>query len=335
MMTLYLDALNGHNYASRPPIWIMRQAGRYMPSYRALREKHSFLTICHEPDLISQVTHLPIAELDFDAAIVFSDILLLLESMGFKVEFDDGVGPMISNHLKTPHEVFNLSHEWIEQNYLSIAIQQLKGSLKVPLIGFVGAPFTLASYLIEGKTSRNLHLTKVWSYQHALEFQHLIQLLTKNVIASLKTQIEAGCDAVQIFDSWAHVLTDHHFNQFSLTPLKKIIEALKPYKVPITYFCKGSAHLAPLIAKTGVSAVSIDWTRPLSQVRNHLPHVALQGNLDPEALYLPIPDLQKEVNTLLNSMHCDPAYIFNLGHGILPNTPYENVQSLIETVKLH
>jgi uroporphyrinogen decarboxylase len=332
MRTLFTDALKRKNFAARPPVWLMRQAGRYMPSYRLLRSQYPFLTLCHEPDLIAKITLLPIQEFDFDAAIVFSDILLVLEAMGFHLVFEENSGPKIVNHLKSPPDVAKLSCEPIHLTYLVTAIQNLKRELSVPLIGFAGAPFTLASYLIEGKTSPSLHNTKVWAYQHLQEFQRLIDRLTDQVIASLKQQAEAGCDALQLFDSWAHVLTENHFQKWCIKPLQKIVQALKPFKTPVIYFCKGSAYLSPQIAETGVDAVSVDWIRPLSDVRKKLPSLPLQGNLDPEALFLPPHLLRQEIRSLLKTMEHDPAFIFNLGHGILPNTPYEHVRCLVDTV---
>lgn len=329
MNTSLLEALNFQNH-SRPPVWLMRQAGRYMPSYQALRKKYSFLQICHEPELIHQVTLLPIKEFNFDAAILFSDILMIPEALGFKVRFEDHSGPLIDNHLKAPHEINHFSTEHLREglNFLPPAIRELKKTLSIPLLGFAGAPFTLASYIIEGKTSRELKTTKRWAYEDSNGFERILALLEEAVIQSLKLQIDSGCDAVQLFDSWAHVLTQEHFTKWCLKPLTRIVQALNK---PLIYFCRGSSYRATMIAPTGAS-VSVDWTHPIDSVRKLLPTTPLQGNLDPEALYLPKEKLIAEVQKILHSMHHDPGYIFNLGHGILPETPYENVQALVSTV---
>lgn len=331
-MNLLLDALQFKNQ-NRPPVWLMRQAGRYMPSYLALRKKYSFLEICHQPDLITQVTRLPIDEFGFDAAILFSDILMVPEALGFHVRFEDNQGPIIDNKLTSERDIENFStHDFEERlSFLPPAIKELK-KYPVPLIGFTGAPFTLASYIIEGKTSRDLKNTKKWAYQNPKNFEKIIALLENAIIKSLKIQEEAGCDALQIFDSWAQVLNPEHFTKWCLEPLKRISAALNK---PVIYFCKGSSYLAPQIAATGVTAISIDWLYPIEKLRKTLPKTPLQGNLDPHALYLPQDLLIQEVKTILNAMDKDPGFVFNLGHGILPDVPYENVRALVETVHAH
>jgi uroporphyrinogen decarboxylase len=334
MNSLLLNALQFKN-TERPPVWLMRQAGRYMPSYQALRAKHSFLELCHTPELIHTVTHLPIDELAPDAAILFSDILMIPEALGFNVVFHETKGPIIENHLKSPHEIDQFSVNGLKDRltFLPPAIAELKKSLLVPLIGFTGAPFTLASYIIEGKTSRDLKTTKKWAYQDPAGFEKIMKTLEEGIIASLKLQLDAGCDALQLFDSWAQVLNQAHFDKWCLQPLKRIAAALKPWNKPLIYFCRGSSYLAPQIAETGASAVSLDWIFPIEGVRKALPNTPLQGNLDPEALYLPRELLVKEVQGILTKMKGDKGYVFNLGHGILPDVPYENVRALIETVK--
>lgn len=334
MNSLLLDALQFKNLA-RPPVWLMRQAGRYMPSYRALRAKYSFLDMCHNPELIVKVTHLPIDELSPDAAILFSDILMIPEALGFEVIFQEAKGPLIPNHLTSPAAIprFCPSHLSEKLDYLSPAIKALKQSLHVPLIGFTGAPFTLASYLIEGQTSKDLKTTKKWAYQDPASFESIIRLLEEAIVHSLLIQHEAGCDAFQLFDSWASVLAPEQFKKWCIEPLERIVQRLNPLQKPLIYFCRGSSYLAPQIAKTGVTAISIDWTHPIENVRSLLSTIPLQGNLDPEALYLPPKELTKEAKRILTAMEGDPGFIFNLGHGILPDVPYENVKVLIETIK--
>lgn len=329
-MSLFLDALKFENH-KRPPVWLMRQAGRYMPSYLALRKKYSFLEICHQPELISHVTRLPIDEFGFDAAILFSDILMVPEALGFKVRFEDHQGPVIDNKLTSEKDIENFSLNHFEERlfFLPLAIKELK-KFPIPLIGFTGAPFTLASYLIEGKTSRDLKQTKKWAYQNPKGFEKIISLLESAVIKSLKIQADSGCDVLQVFDSWAQCLNPEHFKKWCLEPLQRICATLNK---PIIYFCKGSSYLAPQIATTGATAISIDWLYPIDEIRKTLPKVPLQGNLDPHALYLPKELLRLEIKKILRSMDKDPGFIFNLGHGILPDVPYDNVQALVETVR--
>lgn len=334
MNTLLLEALKGQN-KSRPPVWLMRQAGRYMPSYRALRNKYSFLELCHHPELITQVTLLPIQEFGMDAAIVFSDILMVPEAMGMQVQFEENVGPLIANSIHSPQDLCQISYSLPleKMEYLTKAIQALKSSLNVPLIGFTGAPFTLASYWIEGKTSRDLKKTKIFAYTMPEHFQTVLSRLEKGVIQALECQLKAGCDVLQIFDSWAHVLSEEQFKIFCIEPLKRISKALQKYNKPLIYFCRGSSFRSPFIAEIPSMALSCDWMVPLHKIRAKHSTLPLQGNLDPEALFLPLGKLKEEIASLLDSMAKDPAFIFNLGHGILPDTPYIAVQELINLIK--
>lgn len=319
---ILLDALKGKN-TSRPPIWLMRQAGRYMPSYQKLRNNYSLMTLFTEPELITKVTLLPIQELNVDAAILFSDILMVPRALGFDLHFDDQKGPIFENPLRGPFDMTSSKNLTANLQFLRPAIQELKKQLSVPLIGFAGSPFTLACYLMNQKG------TKVLAYQDPEGFETIIRWLEEAVITSLKEQIDAGCDAVQLFDSSANVLSEEHFQRWSLDPLKRIATALG--KTPLIYFCRCSSYLAEPIAKTG-AAISLDWLRPIDQVRKKLPTTPLQGNLDPEALYMPQKELTQKAKRILASMHRDPAYIFNLGHGLLPDVPYYNVKALVETV---
>lgn len=334
MNTILLDALQGKN-KGRPPIWLMRQAGRYLPEYRAMRQKYSFLEMCHNPELVADVTSMPMRRFDFDAAIIFSDILTIAEALGVGLRFDEKMGPVIERPLRCDADIKALPTVDIREKlqYVAEGIRLVRPTLKAPLLGFCGAPFTIASYMIEGKTSRDLHTTKRCMFQNPKSFHALLAKLTDDIIASLEMQIEAGVDAVQLFDSWANVLGPRHFQEFSLRYIDKIVKAIKP-KVPIIVFCKGSSLFAPLIAAATPTAISLDWNRDIASMRQSLPaSIALQGNLDPDCLFAPLPTLKREVNALLSSMKDDRSYIFNLGHGILPETPLEAVQTLIECVK--
>ncbi len=336
MNRLLIDALHCRNLG-RAPVWLMRQAGRYMPEYRALRKKHSFLEMCHNPELIAEVTKLPITAFGMDAAILFSDILVIPEAFGIGLHFEDGAGPIIDRPLNSPADIQALPKVDMRHslNYVTEGIRLLIPELKVPLLGFCGAPFTLASYMIEGKSNHNLHKTKQWMLRDPESFHQLLTLLSDHAITYLTMQIEAGVQAVQVFDSWANVLTHHQFREFSLAYMQKIVEKIKP-KVPVILFCRGSSTFAPEMVKATPSCISVDWNVDIGSLRSVVPSsIAIQGNLDPDFLYAPIPVLKKEVTRLLNAMNGDPGYIFNLGHGITPETPTEAVQALVNCVKEH
>lgn len=333
MKSLLLDALACQNSA-RPPVWLMRQAGRYMASYRALRQKYSFLEMCHEPELVAKVTLLPINQFGMDAAILFSDILVVAEALGLGLEFQDQVGPIIHRPIMSEADIDSLprpddlsSLEFVERGILNV-----KPHLNVPLIGFCGAPFTVASYLIEGRSSRDFKKTKQWMLNHPSSFKKLLELLSDWSVAYLNKQIAAGVDAIQIFDSWAYVLSNNHFREFALPYLKSILQRLKP--VPVILFCKGSSVFAPDLAELCPSAISLDWNCDLKKVRTSLPaSIAIQGNLDPSVLYGTKMTIEKEVKGLLDSMKGQKGYIFNLGHGIYPDVTEEAVQTLVDCVK--
>jgi uroporphyrinogen decarboxylase len=330
-----MDALHCRNHNVRPPVWLMRQAGRYMSEYRALRAKYSFLEMCHQPELIAEVTQQPLHAFGMDAAILFSDILVIPEALGVGLRFEDRLGPIIERPISSYIDVVNLPKIDIKSalNYVAQGIKLLRQSLNVPLIGFCGAPFTLASYMIEGKTSRDLRKTKQWMLRDPASFHLLLDRLADEAITYLEMQIEAGVEAIQVFDSWAGVLSHSHFCEFSLAYLKKIVDKIKS-KVPVILFCRGSSVFAQDLVQANPSAISIDWNARLRDLRTFIPFsIAIQGNLDPDLLYAPLPQLRKEVNSLLHSMKGDPGYIFNLGHGITPEVPVEAVKELVDCVK--
>jgi len=331
---LVIDALNCCN-TGRIPVWLMRQAGRYMPEYRALRAKYSFLEMCHNPELIAEVTMQPVDAFGMDAGILFSDILLIPEALGVGLHFDDGVGPTIDRPLNQLADLKTLPPVDIREalDFVAKGISLLTPYMQVPLLGFSGAPFTLASYMIEGKTSRDQQKTKQWMLRDPASFHQLLELLTEYVITYLEMQIEAGVQAVQVFDSWAGSLAYRQFYEFSLAYLHRIVQRIKP-KAPVILFCRGSSVFAADLAKASPSAISIDWNANISQLRPLIrPSIALQGNLDPDILYAPVSHIREEVNYLLQTMHGDPGYIFNLGHGITPGTPVSAVQALVDAVK--
>ncbi len=320
-----LDALSCTNKSGRPPVWLMRQAGRYMYEYQALRKKYDFLTLCHTPELICEVTHLPINAFGFDAAILFSDILLITQALGFDLSFEDEVGPVIGNPLK---QGARLEYREVVLHNVLEGIKLLKKSLNVPLIGFAGAPFTVASYLIEGKSSKDLSKTKKWLEEDPKSFEKLLDVLADCTIEYLNRQIEAGCDALQLFDSWAIYLGPEEFDRFCVKPIEKIVKGLK--KCPVILFSRGDATR---FAKISPQAISCDWTCDLEKARNAMPEIALQGNLDPDILLRDSKTVIQETKALLDKMKGDPGYIFNLGHGVHKSTPRENVEALVDTVK--
>lgn len=333
--SLLIKALQCKN-EGRPPVWLMRQAGRYMPQYRALRAKHSFLEMCHTPELAATVTRLPIQVFGFDAAILFSDILVIPEALGVGLHFDEGKGPIIERPLQTAADIDNLPEPCIEEAlaYVAEAIKILKGDLTVPLIGFCGAPFTLASYMIEGGASRDLKKTKKWMLQDPESFHRLLDKLATAALSYMRMQAKAGVHAFQIFDSWAHVLGHAQFREFVYPYLKKMVEGFRSTGVPVILFCRGSSVFAPDLAELNPAGISLDWNGDLKKIRASLPAtVALQGNLDPDVLYAPQKMLRSEIKRMLRGMKGDPGYIFNLGHGIFPDVPVEAVHALVEAVQ--
>jgi uroporphyrinogen decarboxylase len=334
MNDLFLQALQCRN-TSGPPVWLMRQAGRHLASYRALRQRYSFLEMCHNPDLITEVTLLPIKAYEMDAAVLFSDILVVAEAMGVGLRFEDNLGPLIERPIMTRQEIEALPPPDLSKlQFVAQGIRQLKSQLQVPLIGFCGAPFTVASYMIEGKTSRNFKKTKSWMLRDPEGFHALLKKIADWSIAYLKLQIEAGVDAIQIFDSWANALAHHSFREFSLVYLKYLLEGIHATGIPTLLFCRGSSVFAPQLAELKPAGIGLDWNCQMMQMRRLIPHsIALQGNLDPDILYAPLPRLESEVQRLLEEMEGDRGFIFNLGHGIAPDVSEEAVKTLVDCVK--
>lgn len=335
MNDLLLQALACRNQG-RAPIWIMRQAGRYMPEYRALRAKHSFIEMCHQPELVAEITQLPINAFGMDAAILFSDILVIAEALGVGLRFEEGVGPVIERPLHSSADVAKLPVPNIAEalHYVPESIRMLRPQLKVPLLGFCGAPFTVASYMIEGGSSRDLKKTKQWMLRDPDSFHRLLEIITSSTIAYLNLQIDAGVHAIQIFDSWAHVLGNAQFREFSLNYFARILQGIKKRDIPVILFCRGSSTFAPLLAELSPAAISLDWNADIVRMRHMIPkNIALQGNLDPDILYADLKTIRKEVSRLLQGMRGESGYIFNLGHGIHPDTPVDAVKTLIDCVK--
>ncbi len=333
--TPFLKALRCENQAP-PPVWLMRQAGRFLPSYRALKENYSLWQLFHEPELAARVVHLPLDTLNLDAAIVFSDILVIVEALGLEVDFPEGLGPQVSPKIENGFDIdaLRVADVTEELSYVEEQIKMLKNDLDLPLIGFCGAPFTVAGYILERRDRRFLRDTKNWLYNDPHSFHRLLEKLTQASIDYLRMQIKAGVDVVQIFESNADQLAYPQFCEFSLRYLKQIIDGISDLNVPVIVFCKGGALFPQDLAKLKPNAISFDWRKELVHLRQVLPrNIAVQGNLDPDLLKAPRATIRAMTERLLSSMHGDPGFIVNLGHGILPDTPVENAQFFIDTIK--
>jgi uroporphyrinogen decarboxylase len=319
------------------PIWLMRQAGRYMAEYRALREKYTILDIIKTPELAVAVTMQPINAFNLDAAIIFADILPPLEGMGLQLAFEKGEGPVIHNPLRTPADIEALRQPEPRESLaftlaaIRLARQTLAGRL--PLIGFSGAPFTLASYAIEGGASRNYILTKSLMYESPAAWHRLMDKLALLVGEYLYAQAETGAQVLQLFDSWAGALSPRDYYEFVLPYSRRAIERAKASGAPVIHFSTGTTGMLSLLKAAGSDVIGLDWRIDIGQARQVLgDDVAIQGNLDPVTLFAPLPILKQHAAAILNQMAAEPGFIFNLGHGILPNTPVENVAALIDFV---
>jgi uroporphyrinogen decarboxylase len=323
-----------------PPFWLMRQAGRYLPEYRAIRaELKGFLDLCYNPKKAVEVTLQPLRRYNFDAAILFSDILVVPHAMGQHLEFREGEGPVLEA-ITSEADIERLSnsnfHECLAPVYETVSRLTKAIPASTTLIGFAGAPWTVATYMIEGGSSRDFVNTKLWAYGTPDRFQRLIDLLVEKTSAYLLRQIDAGAEVVQLFDSWAGVLPEEEFRRWSIKPAKAIVERIHAVKpgFPIIGFPRGAGALYETYVKeTGVSAVSLDTTVPLTWAAEKLqPHVAVQGNLDPIALVVGGDSMLAEIDRIKKILGRG-RFIFNLGHGIIPQTPPENVALLAKRVR--
>jgi uroporphyrinogen decarboxylase len=334
---LFIKACRGL-ITPRTPVWIMRQAGRYLPEYRAIREKVDFLTLCKTPELAAEVTVQPVDIIGVDAAILFSDILVVPEAMGMGLELVESKGPIFSEPLRTAEQIANLVIPEIHDK-LSFVIKAIEISKEllhdtVPLIGFSGAPWTLAAYMVEGNGSKNFQNIKNLIYSEPKLAHKLLEKLAVVVTDYLNAKVEAGCDAIQIFDTWGGILTPDDFKEFSLRYIERIIKNVKSRNVPIIVFAKGTGHSLKQVANCGCDVVGLDWTLDIGEARKMVGEkVALQGNLDPCVLFAPEKKIQEETEKILNRFGRGEGHIFNLGHGILPDTPVENVKFFVNTVK--
>ncbi len=334
MSSLLLDALRCSNL-NRPPVWLMRQAGRYMPQYRALREKYSLWEMFHHPELAAQVTMLPITLLDVDAAILFSDILVIAESLGLEIEFPNQGGPRVVPQITNKEQVVHLSilDAASKLSYVFETIAEVKENLSVPLIGFCGGPFTVATYFIDSTSKEQFERTKRWMQEDPESLHLLLDKITTASIAYLKEQIKTGVQAVQVFDSWANILSLEDFSIWCLPYLRQIVDAIRDL-VPVILFCRDSSMRYRELAELKPTCISLDAKRSMSALRKAIPEsIAVQGNIPPDLLKSPPSEMQRHIEELMHSMKGQPGFIVNLGHGVLPDTPFEHVKYFIQTVK--
>ncbi len=319
------------------PIWLMRQAGRYLPEYRQLRERHSMPAAIKTPELAAEITLQPLRRFPLDAAIVFSDILPAVESMGVAVQFGAGEAPIIANPVRSPQDVAALrvpeAAEIAPYTLAAIRLTSRELAGRVPLIGFAGAPFTLASYLVDGGPPRDFVRTKRLMYHEPELWHSLLDKLAQMVSRYLRAQVEAGAQAVQVFDSWAGVLSPADYQESVLPYARRVVAAGRGVGVPVIYFSTGTGGMLETVREVEADVVGIDWRVDLADAWSRLGEgSAVQGNLDPPALCAPLPRLRQRAAEVLRRAAGRPGHIFNLGHGVLPETPVDHVAALVDFV---
>ena len=330
---LYLKALRGET-VDRPPVWMMRQAGRFLPEFRAMRDEYDFYTRCQTPELASEITMMPIRRYPLDAAILFSDILVIPQAMGMDFEMRDGIGPWLEKPIRTLEDVQNVVVPNVNDTLgyvfdaIELTLQKLDND--IPLIGFAGSPWTILCYCVEGKGSKTFDLAKKFCFQNPEAAHLLLQKITDTTIAYLKRKVEKGVSAVQVFDSWGGMLSPYDYQEFSWQYINQIVEALSPL-THVVVFGKGCWFALEDMTKAKVSALGVDWTIKPEFARQLTPNMTLQGNFDPARLYSSPETIKKMVNEMINRIGKD-RYIVNLGHGILPNIPLENAEAFIRAV---
>jgi len=332
---LLIEALKGLS-VDRPPVWMMRQAGRYLPDFMKLKEKYDFFTRCRTPELVTEITLMPINQIGVDAAIIFSDILVVLQAMNIEVEMREGIGPFLPNPIKDKESLNQVIlpdvHEHLGYVFDAVKLTKKELNNRVPLIGFAGAPWTLFCYALQGQGSKNFNTAKAFCYQHPELAKELLQKITTTTIAYLREKVKAGADVIQLFDSWGGLLSPKDYQVFSWFYSQQIIDALSS-SVPVIIFGKGCWFALPEMGKSGASAIGIDWTCSARNAR-YLSggQVTLQGNFDPSKLLLPISEIKLQVKQMINEFGKE-SYIVNLGHGILPNVPVDHAKAFVDAVK--
>lgn len=332
---LLLQALKGET-VERPPVWMMRQAGRYLPDFMKLKEKYDFFTRCQTPELATEITLMPIDQTGVDAAIIFSDILVVLQAMNIEVEMRNGIGPYIPQPInsKAALDQVILPDVVDHLDYVFEAVRMTKKELneRVPLIGFAGAPWTLLCYAVQGQGSKNFDRAKAFCFEEPQMAKELLQRITTTTIAYLREKVKAGADVIQLFDSWGGLLSPADYQEFSWPYLQQIVDALSG-SVPVIVFGKGCWFSLQDMSKSGAAALGIDWTCSARNAR-YLSggQITLQGNFDPSRLLSPIPEIKTQVKQMINAFGKD-RYIVNLGHGILPNIPVDHAKAFVDAVK--
>jgi uroporphyrinogen decarboxylase len=320
----------------RPPVWMMRQAGRYLPEYIRLKEKYSFFERCQNPELASEITIQPVDIIGVDAAIIFSDILVVPQAMGLEVQMIEGKGPLLPEPVKTYKDLKRLIkpdvNESLRYVFDALALTKKKLEGRVPLIGFAGAPWTILCYMVQGKGSKTFDEAKAFCFTQPETAHTLLQMITDTTIEYLKGQARAGADVVQVFDSWGGLLSPNDFEEFSLQYIRQIIDALKNETLTII-FAKGAWFALESMSKTGANALGIDWCITAKQARAFAGNsITLQGNFDPARLLSPISEIKKSVRQMIRSFGPN-RYIANLGHGILPDVPVDHARAFVDAVK--
>ena len=332
---LFLKALRGET-VTRPPVWMMRQAGRYLPDFMALKDKYDFFTRCQTPELATEITLMPIDQIGPDAAILFSDILVVLQAMQIEVEMKEGIGPWIPSPIRTQKDVDQVIipniHEHLGYVLDAVKMTQKELNNRVPLIGFAGSPWTLLCYAVQGQGSKNFDIAKGFCFSQPALAHELLQKITTTTIAYLKEKVNAGVHAIQLFDSWGGLLSPEDYQEFSWPYLQQIVAALKEM-TPVIVFGKGCWFALHEMSQSGASALGVDWTCSARNAR-YLSggKITLQGNFDPARLLSPIPKIKQGVHEMITAFGKD-RYIVNLGHGILPNIPVDHAKAFVDAVK--
>ncbi|HMD77963.1 MAG TPA: uroporphyrinogen decarboxylase [Terracidiphilus sp.] len=321
----------------RTPVWFLRQAGRYMQEYREVRKHHTLIEICKQPELAAEVTITAAEKLGVDAAIIFADLLLPLEPMGLDFEFQAGEGPVVHHPVRTAEDVRAVHTDRAgELAYVARAIEKVAAHFhnRLGIIGFCGAPYTLASYMIEGGGSRNYIHTKQMMYGDTAAWRSLLDKIVVVLEEFCRLQVQAGADVIQIFDSWVGSLGLADYHEYVFEASKRLVRSVQQMGVPVIYFGVDTAGLLGEMASTGADVIGLDWRQPLDQAWRAVGHGhAVQGNLDPITLFAPLEVLELRVGEILRAANARPGHIFNLGHGIVPTTPVENVQAVVRMVR--
>ncbi|TDJ48792.1 MAG: uroporphyrinogen decarboxylase [Nitrospina sp.] len=332
----FLKACRGEP-VDRTPVWFMRQAGRYMKAYRDLKEKYTFLELCKNPELATEVTLQPLDVLGVDAAIIFADILLPLEPMGTGLEFIAGDGPSIPRPVRTHQEMAALKPVDVDGQlgFVGDAIRMVRSEIsgKIPLVGFAAAPFTLCSYMVEGGKSRDFTLTKVMMYEEPETWQGLMDKVVRVLADYMKMQVAAGAQALQVFDSWVGCLGPADYEKYILPYTRRLFKELETTGVPVINFSTGTSTMLPLVRQAGGDVMSFDWRIELDDAWRQIGHqTPVQGNLDPNLLFASLPVIRERVHDVMRRAAGRPGHIFNLGHGILQHTPVDHVKAVVDMV---